>query len=112
MGDVAPGAAGNVVVLRLFQSAVDPADVEELRSLFLDDVKSAFEAVSGCLGIELIMNTDKNAGGLVEGAALSRWTTREAMAEGVESRAVAEAQVRIFQLLRQEPVVRVFEVIA
>jgi len=107
----ASSSDAGVQVLRLFQSAVDPADVEELRSLFLDDVKSAFEAVEGCLGIELIMNTEKNAGGLVEGAAISRWVTREAMAEGVESRAVAEAQVRIFQLLRQEPVVRVFEVI-
>jgi quinol monooxygenase YgiN len=107
----ASGAAG-VHVLRLFQSAVDPADVEELRSLFLDDVKSAFEAVAGCLGVELIMNTEKNAGGLVEGAAISRWATREAMDAGVDSRAVAEAQVRIFQLLRQEPVVRVFEVVA
>jgi quinol monooxygenase YgiN len=103
------GAA--VQVLRLFQSAVDPADVEELRSLFLDDVKSAFETVTGCLGIELIMNTEKNAGGLVEGAAISRWATRDEMDKGVESRTVAEAQVRIFQLLRQEPVVRVFEVI-
>ena len=105
------GGAG-VQVLRLFQSAVDPADVDELRKLFLDDVKSAFESVAGCVGIELIMSTDKNAGGLVEGAALSRWTTREAMETGVDSRVLAEAQVRIFELLRQEPVVRVFEVIA
>ena len=103
---------GGVRVLRLFQSAIDPADVEELRSLFLDDVKPAFESVTGCLGIELIMSTDKNAGGLVEGAALSRWATRDAMEAGLESRVLAEAQVRIFQLLRQEPVVRVFEVIA
>lgn len=110
---MAASSAGgaDVRVLRLFQSAVDPADVEELRSLFLDDVKPAFESVGGCLGIELIMNTEKNAGGLVEGAALSRWATREAMDEGLEARVVAEAQVRIFQLLRQEPVVRVFEVI-
>jgi quinol monooxygenase YgiN len=103
---------GGVQVLRLFQSAVDPADVDELRGLFLDDVKSAFESVAGCLGIELVMSTDKNAGGLVEGGALSRWTTRDAMDIGMESRVLAEAQVRIFELLRQEPVVRVFEVIA
>ncbi|HZQ86482.1 MAG TPA: antibiotic biosynthesis monooxygenase [Acidimicrobiales bacterium] len=112
MGATPSAGSAGVHVLRLFQSAVDPADVEEMRALFLDDLKAAFEAADGCLGIELIMSTDKNAGGLVEGAALSRWTSREAMNAGVESRALAEAQVRIFQLLRQEPVVRVFEVLA
>jgi hypothetical protein len=32
------------------------------------------------------------------------------MDEGLASRQVAEAQVRVFELLRQEPVVRIFEV--
>jgi quinol monooxygenase YgiN len=109
----APSAGGaGVQVLRMFQSAIDPSDVEELRKLFLDDVKAAFESVAGCLGIELIMSTDTNAGGLVEGAALSRWATRSAMEASIDSRVLAEAQVRIFELLRQEPIVRVFEVIA
>jgi quinol monooxygenase YgiN len=104
-------AAPSTQVLRLFQSAIDPADVDELRKLFLDDVKSAFESVAGCLGIELITCTDPNAGGLIEGAALSRWETREVMEANIDSRPLVEAQVRIFELLRQEPVVRVFEVI-
>jgi heme-degrading monooxygenase HmoA len=105
-------STGSTQYLRLFLSSVDPGDVDELRKLFLDDVRSAFESVPGCLGIELLMSATMNAGGLIEGAALSRWETLAAMNEGMASRTVAEAQVRIFELLRQEPVVRVYEVVA
>lgn len=96
--------------LRLYQSAVDPADVVDVRRLFADDVKPAFEAVVGCLSIELAVSVEKNAGGLVEGAVVSRWSSLEAMEMGVGSRPVREAIVRVRQLLRQEPVAKVFEI--
>jgi quinol monooxygenase YgiN len=99
-----------MTLLRLLQSSVDPADVDAVRRLFADDVLPAFEALPGCLGIELLMSVESNAGGLVEGAAASRWESQAAMDAGMASRQVSEAQVRIFELLRQEPVVRVFEV--
>jgi quinol monooxygenase YgiN len=98
--------------LRLFQSTIDPADVDRVRRLFKDDILPVYDRLPGCLGIELVMRTEPNAGGLVEGAALSRWASREAMETAMASRPVQEAQVRIFELLRQEPVVRVFEVLA
>jgi quinol monooxygenase YgiN len=98
--------------LRLFQSAVDPADVEEVRRIFADDVKPTFQALRGCLAIELVVNVEKNAGGLVEGAAISRWSSLAAMEEALASRDVTEALFRVQQLLRQEPVSRVFEVLA
>ena len=96
--------------IRMLQSAVDPADIDTVVQLFADDVVPAFTGIDGCLGIELLMSVESNAGGLVEGAALSRWESREAMEKGVNSRQAAEAQVRIIELLRQEPVVRIFEV--
>ena len=98
-------------VLRMFQAAIDPADVDSLCQLFADDVLPVYAKVPGCLGIELVMCVEHNAGGLVEGAAMSRWESREAMNAALGSREVKEAQVRIFELLRQEPVVRVFEVL-
>ncbi|MDP9070167.1 MAG: antibiotic biosynthesis monooxygenase [Actinomycetota bacterium] len=98
--------------LRLFQSTVDPADVEKVRRLFVDDILPVYDSLPGCLGIELVIRSEPNAGGLVEGAALSRWESRQAMEEAMASRPVQESQVRIFELLRQEPVVRVFEVLA
>ena len=97
--------------VRILQSAVDPSDIETVRQLFADDVVPAFASVPGCLGIELLVGTANNAGGLVEGGSLSRWESREAMEAGMQSREVAEAQVRVFKLLQQEPVVRVFEVL-
>jgi quinol monooxygenase YgiN len=99
-----------MTILRILQSSVDPADIDNVKRLFADDVLPVFEKLPGCLGIELLVSVDTNAGGLVEGAALSRWTTRDAMEEGMGSRRVSEAQVRVFELLRQEPVIRVFEV--
>ena len=97
-------------ILRILQSAVDPADIDPVRRLFAADVLPVFQALDGCLGIELLVSAEPNAGGLVEGAALSRWESRQAMEQGLASRQVAEAQVRVFELLRQEPVVRIFEV--
>lgn len=97
--------------VRLFQTAVDPADVGTVRDLFADDILPAFEALDGCLGVELALSVEPNAGGLVEGCAISRWASLEAMDGGLASRGARESQVRIFELLRQEPVVRVFEVL-
>ncbi|MGH9225529.1 MAG: antibiotic biosynthesis monooxygenase family protein [Acidimicrobiales bacterium] len=95
--------------LRLYQSAVDPADLDEVRRLFDEDVVAAFGDIDGCLSVELAVSVEKNAGGLVEGAVVSRWTSLDAMEAAVASRPVKEAIVRFRGLLRQEPVAKVFE---
>ena len=97
--------------LRLYQSAVAPADVEEMQRLFLDDVAPAFAGATGCLGIELTVAVEPNAGGLVEGAAISRWSSLEEMATAMASHEVQEALVRVRSLLRQEPVSKVLQVL-
>lgn len=97
--------------LRLYQSAVDPADVEEMQRLFADDVAPAFSRAPGCLGIELTVAVEPNAGGLVEGAAISRWSSLGEMAAAMASHEVQEALVRVRGLLRQEPVSKVLQVL-
>ncbi|HEX3623226.1 MAG TPA: hypothetical protein VHT97_13010 [Acidimicrobiales bacterium] len=97
--------------LRLYQSAVDPADVVEMQRLFADDVAPIFAGRSGCLGVELAVNIEPSAGGLVEGAAISRWSSLADMASAMASHEVQEALVRIRQLLRQEPVSKVLQVL-
>ena len=97
--------------LRLYMSAVAPADVEEIKRLFVDDVVPAFARASGCLGIELAVTVAPNAGGLVEGTAISRWSSLDEMASALASHEVREALVRVRQLLRQEPVSKVLEVL-
>ena len=97
--------------LRLYQSAVDPADVEEMQRLFIDDVAPAFARAVGCLGIELTVAVEPNAGGLVEGAAISRWSSLDEMGAAMASHEVQEALVRVRTLLRQEPVSKVLQVL-
>jgi quinol monooxygenase YgiN len=99
-------------LVRMFYSAVDPSDVDHVRSLFLEDVRPAFDAAAGCLGIELLINDTSNAGGLVDGIAMSRWESRDAMVSALDSRPVQDALVRVTQYLRQEPVTRTFLVTA
>jgi quinol monooxygenase YgiN len=99
------------VFLRSFTSAVDPADIDEVRRVFADDVVPVFGQMPGCLGIELVVNIEKNAGGLVEGAAVSRWNSLAELERALDSREVRESLVRILQLLRQEPVTKTFEIL-
>lgn len=98
-------------LLRMFQTAVDPADLDEVRRLFADDLLPAYAAFAGCRGIDLVVSVDHHPGGLLECATVSRWDDLEAMRAAMESRAAREALVRLCELLRQEPLVRVFEVL-
>ena len=97
--------------LRFFSTALDPSDLSEVRRIFAEDVKPVFESLRGCRSIELVVSTGSNAGGLVDGATVSRWDALDDLAEGVESRAVAESLVRILPYLQIEPVIKVFEVL-
>ena len=61
------------VFVRLFSSAIDPSDLAEVRRIFSEDIKPVFESLPGCTSMELVLGMDRNAGGLVDAAALSRW---------------------------------------
>jgi quinol monooxygenase YgiN len=98
------------VYVRFFFSAVDPSDSDEVRRIFIEDVKPAFERL-GCESVELLVNTEQNAGGLVEGVLVSRWRSDTDVDRALESREVAESLVRVRQLLRLEPITRTFEVL-
>jgi quinol monooxygenase YgiN len=97
--------------LRLYQSAVDPADVQEMQRLFAEEVAPVFAGRPGCLGVELTVSIEPSAGGLVEGAAISRWSSLEEMSAAMASEEVQAAILRVGQLLRQEPVSKVLQVL-
>lgn len=98
-------------VLRMFQTSVDPADLDQARRLFADDVLPVYRRFPGCISIEFVLSKEHHPGGLLECATVSRWEHADAMCEAIESRDAKEAQVRLMELLRQEPLVRVFEVL-
>ena len=96
--------------VRLFSSAIDPSDLSEVRRIFAEDIAPAFESMPGCIAMELLLGTDRNAGGLVDVAALSRWKSQDVLAAAIESRTVAESMVRVLPFLQLEPVIRMFEI--
>lgn len=97
--------------LRMFVSSVDPQDLPAIQKIFNDDVRPALLRQDGCESVELVANVQPNAGGLVEGAAVSRWHTLEQLEKALAQREVQESIVRVRELLRQEPVSKTFEII-
>ena len=97
--------------VRLFSSAIDPSDLTEVRRIFDEDIAPVFESLPGCTSMELLLGLDRNAGGLVDAAALSRWKSQDELTAAIESRAVAESMVRILPFLQLEPVIRMFEIV-
>jgi hypothetical protein len=99
------------VFVRLFSSAIDPNDLSEVRRIVAEDIVPVFESFAGCASMELLMGMDRNAGGLVDAAVLSRWKSQDELTAAIESRAVAESMVRILPFLQLEPVIRMFEIV-
>lgn len=97
--------------VRLFVSSVARSDIEEVTRFFEEDVVPAFLAQPDCLGIELLVATNEDVAGLVEGGAISRWATLEGMNNALLSREVQRSQARIKELLRREPIHKVYEVL-
>lgn len=99
------------MIVRLFSSAIDPKDLPDVQRIFAEDIAPVFRSLPGCRSMELLLGTDRNAGGLVDAAALSRWSSQEELVAVIDSRPVAESMVRILPFLQIEPVIRMFEII-
>lgn len=95
----------------MYLSSIDPEDLPKIQAIFGDDVRPALLKQQGCESVELVANTERNAGGLVEGGAVSRWRTLQELEKALEQREVQESIVRVRQLLRQEPVTKTYEVL-
>lgn len=100
------------MVIRFFLSAVAPGDVDEVIRLFRADVVPVFQAHPDCLGIELVMAEEAGVSGLVEGGAITRWTSLEAMERALTSPELVAAQSRVRRLLRREPIRKVYRVMS
>jgi hypothetical protein len=109
---VTPDENGEAVVyVRFYATALDPSDLSSVRRIFAEDIKPVFDALPGCRSIELLVSTSTNAGGLLDGAAVSRWGSMQDLNTGLECRAVAESLVRLLPFLRLEPVGKIFEIL-
>ena len=97
------------MIIRIFDTTVDPGDVESAVAVFRRDVAPAFEAFAGCSGIELLVGIDEHSGDLVELCAISRWESKDAIDAAVGSDEYANALQEFRRLFQQNPIVRHFE---
>ena len=99
------------MIVRVFDSAVDPADVEEGKEIFRTEVRPVFEGLEGCHGIELQLSLEERSGDLVEIAVVSRWESMEQLEAALATPEYEEALRRWSKLLQKTPLVRHFETV-
>jgi heme-degrading monooxygenase HmoA len=99
------------VIIRIFDTAVDPNDIEKAKELFRSQVEPAFAKFGGCNGIEMAMGVEEHSRDLIDVVAVSRWDSQEAIAEATRSEEYAEALKEIRALFMEAPIVRHFEVV-
>ena len=99
------------MIIRMFDTAVDPDDVEQAKELFQTQVRPAFESFDGCHGIDMYMGLEPHSGGLIDVAAVSRWDSRPAIEAAIATPEYDEALVELKKLFQQVPLVRHFEAV-
>jgi quinol monooxygenase YgiN len=99
------------MIVRIFDTSVDPGDVERGKELFREQVQPAFERFEGCHGFEALIGTDEHSADLVDVVAITRWESREHIEAAVASDQYAEALAEIRTLFQQAPIVRHFETV-
>jgi quinol monooxygenase YgiN len=97
------------MIIRMFDTALDPEDVEKAKSLFRDQVQPAFEGFGGCHGIEMFLGLETHSGGLVDVAAISRWGSMNDIENALDSDDYQNAMSDLKKLFAQAPIVRHFE---
>ncbi len=96
------------MIIRMFDTAVDPGDVERGQELFREKVRPAFGSFDGCHGIDMYVGVEPSAG-VVDVVALSRWTSEEQIARALATEEYAEALAELKELFQRAPIVRHFQ---
>lgn len=99
------------MIIRIFDTAMEPDDIERAKQLFRDNVRPAFESFDGCTGVEMTIGVEEHSGDLVDVASLSRWESLESVQAALATDEYKEALSEIRQLFRQTPIVRHFELV-
>ena len=97
------------MIVRIFDTAMDPADVEKGKELFRDKVRPAFDSFPGCHGVEMVIGVEEHSQDLVDVASISRWESLESIEQATTSDEYKEALEEIRKLFQQAPIVRHFE---
>lgn len=98
------------MIVRIFETAVEPEDVDRGRQLFREEVRPVYERFEGCRGIEMQVGLDEHSGDLVTVVAVSRWDSMEAIEAATQKPEYSEALTNIKRIFQQTPLIRHFEV--
>ncbi len=99
------------MIVRIFDTAMEPADIERAKQLFREQVRPAFESFEGCLGVEMVIGVEEHSLDLLDVASISRWDSLEAIQSAMKSDDYRDALKEIGNLFQQAPIVRHFEVV-
>ena len=99
------------MIIRIFDTAIDPDDVEKAKELFRNDVRPAFQTFDGCHGIEMALGQEEHSKDLVDVAAISRWDSEAQIEAATGTEEYSSALSGIRQLFQQTPIVRHFELV-
>lgn len=97
------------MIVRVFDTAVDPAEITEAVELFRAKVKPTLESSEGCDGIEMMVGVEERSGDLVDILAISRWESLEAIGRAIGTPGYEEAMRHLRKLFQRTPIVRHFE---
>jgi quinol monooxygenase YgiN len=97
------------MIIRLFETAIEPEDVDKGREIFRRDVIPVYAEFPGCKGIEMQVGLDEHSGDLVTVVAVSRWDSMEAIEEATKRPEYSAALTEIKKLFQQTPLIRHFE---
>ena len=98
------------MIVRIFDTAMDPDDIDKAMELFRAEVVPAFRAFDGCESIEMTIGVEEHSGDLVDIASISRWTSMDAVQAAIATKEYREALTEIRKLFQRAPLVRHFEV--
>jgi quinol monooxygenase YgiN len=99
------------MIVRIFDTTVDPGDVERGTQLFRDEARPAFDKFDGCHGIEMLISVEEHSGDFVQIAAVSRWDSMQAIEAATATPEYETALANLRKLFAQTPIVRHFETI-
>lgn len=97
------------MILRMFDTAIVPDDIDEAKRLFQEQVAPAFDGFDGCHGIEMLIGLEEHSGGFTDIAAISRWDSMQHIESAVASPEYDKALAELKTLFRQQPIVRHFD---
>ena len=100
-----------MTIIRIFDTAMEPDDIERAKQLFREQVRPSFERFAGCSGIEMTIGVEEHSGDLVDVASLSRWDSLDSIQAATATDDYATALAEIRRLFRQSPIIRHFEVV-